>query len=457
MMTNTRAKILLVDDERPVLEMLADLFSDDYDAVCAASGPEAIEAAGIHSDIAVVVMDIKMARMDGITAARQIRTLRPDLAIIFHTGYPGEYEEQSIDAAEKPFDYVQKGNTIDRLLRSVRNAVEAYRLRQDNRLLSDLAAADYGIIGRSAPMQEVFRTIRKVAPTDSKVMILGETGTGKELVARAIHAHSRRGRRRMGILNCNHKSPDLIESELFGHIKGAFTGAVQDRIGLFEYAEGGTVFLDEIGDLDITTQAKLLRVLETGEFQKVGTPSFCQCDARLICATHHDLAKLVAQGRFREDLFYRLKGVAIVMPPLRNRREDIPLLLDAFCAASVAELDIPPRVFDTGAIQVLLMHDWPGNVRQLQDTVRSLVTLADSQIIFAEDVRQYLGSATVDCDDVSPSLPDRLRNIERTLILGALAETRYNITTAARILGIDRSTLQKKIKAHALDLNRPKP
>ncbi|MBD3402883.1 response regulator, partial [candidate division GN15 bacterium] len=321
-LTQVRARLLLVDDDESALEALTALFSEDYAVTSVASGEEAIAAIKQHADIAAIVMDIRMPRMDGITAARQIRELAPDTPLIFHTAYPGEYNQDEIDEREQPYDYVEKAGPISRLTRAVRNAVEAYHAREDNSL-ARLGTA-YGMVGRSRSMLEVFRLVSKVARASHKVMILGETGTGKELVARALHAASRRRDHRLAIFSCNHKSADLVESELFGHVRGAFTGAVEDRIGHFAWADGGTIFLDEIGDLDITTQAKLLRVLESGEFQVLGSPEVRTADVRVVCATHRRLEDLVEAGAFREDLYYRLKGVEIVLPPLRDRREDIP-------------------------------------------------------------------------------------------------------------------------------------
>ncbi len=450
MSAQLQAKVLVVDDDPHVLEMLEDLLAGDYSIVLADSGEKAVTVAEEHGDLAAVVMDIKMAPMDGLVAARKIRELRPQTRVIFHTGYPGEYAEATIDKEEKPFDYIEKGESLPRLLRSVRNAVEAFDIQTYNERLFELAESEFGIIGRSRAMRDVFETIRKVAPTDTKVMILGETGTGKELVAKAIHLQSRRRDKRLGILNCNHKNPDLIESELFGHAKGSFTSATGDRIGLFEYANGGTVFLDEIGDLDMTSQAKLLRVLETGEYTKVGQPQTYTTDVRLICATHRDLEELTRQQRFREDLLYRLKGITITLPSLRDRIEDIPRLVDKFVMDCTSTKSLSPKIFDQSAINALLHHNWPGNVRQLQDQVERLMVLTDSDIILADDVEQSLRTNTP-AHSESQSLPQRLKKLERILIIEALSGTCGNIAAAANLLGIDRTTLQKKLKLHDLD------
>jgi len=323
-MNNNAPKILLVDDDRFVLDMLEDLFQDDYQIFMAASGWEAVDVVKDNPDIATVVMDIKMSGMDGITAARQIKEINHDIRIIFHTGYPGDYDEDEISEQEHPFDYIEKGDSISKLTRSVNNAMESYCLLKDNHSMVEYAESMYDMIGKSEAMQIVYQRIRKVAAGDHKVMIFGETGTGKEKVAKAIHNNSPRRENRCAVLSCHQKPLELVESELFGHVRGTFTGAYETRMGLFEYANSGTIFLDEIGDLDITTQANLLRVLECGEYCKVGSPEIRKTDVRVLCATHKDLALLVKRGKFREDLYYRLKGIIITLPPCGSGAKIFP-------------------------------------------------------------------------------------------------------------------------------------
>jgi len=442
-------KILIVDDDPQVLQVLYNIFEEDYITLKAESGLEAIDLATKNKDISTVVMDIKMSGMDGIVTARKVRNIIPEIPIIFHTGYPGDYLEDDIDANEKPFDYVEKGESISRLTRSVRNGVESYQLKTNNK--SNINGDAFGLIGNSLAMRNICQLIKKVAASDTKVMILGETGTGKELVARAIHYNSRRKNKKLGVLNCNHKSPDIVESELFGHTKGSFTGAITDRIGLFEYADGGTVFLDEIGDLDITTQAKLLRVLESSEFQKIGSPENLTCDVRLLCATHRDLEGLVKENRFREDLYYRLKGVIIEIPPLRERTEDIPILIEKFLDRFTIEQGLTPKTFDQSAINAMIEYDWPGNVRQLLDTVETLIILSDSDIIFENDVNNYLKRDSFQSNKGSKKLSIRMRETERNIIIQTLTETNNNKVIAADLLGIDQSNLRKKIKSHSIN------
>lgn len=449
-MSGLTAKILLVDDDQEVLEVLEELFLDDYDVRRAASGQVAIDSIKADPEICVVVMDIKMPDMDGIAAGRELRRLNPHLPVIFHTGYPGDYQEDAIDESEQPFDYVEKGKSATRLMRSVRNAVEAYRARQSDPDRLENLEKKFGMVGRSAPMQEVFRRIEKVIAGDSKVMILGESGTGKELVARAIHNHGVRSTGRLAILNCNHKAADIIESELFGHLKGAFTGAVVDQVGLFEFANQGTVFLDEIGDLDISTQAKLLRVIETGEYQVIGSAEPRKTDVRVVCATHHDLESMVAAKTFRDDLYYRLRGVTISLPPLRERREDIPLLVNRFRDRATIERGLPPKIFDDSAYNLLIEFDWPGNVRQLQDTIEAAILLVDSELIVADDLSELLGQSPMPVPE--GTLTGKLRELEKVLIIEALTAADYNISAAAATLGVDRSNFSKKIRTHGIDI-----
>jgi len=445
-------KILLVDDDPNVLEVLNDLFCDDYITLIASTGEDSIKLIKNDPDITVVVMDIKMPVMDGISTGRAIKQINSSIPIIFHTGYPGDYDEDKIDRDEQPFDYIQKGNSSTRLIRSVNNAVESYTTKQNQFDIIDDAEKLYGLIGKSKPMLEIYELIKKVSASDTKVMILGETGTGKELVAKAIHNNSKRKKNRLGILNCNHKAPDIVESELFGHTKGAFTGAIFDSIGLFEYADKGTVFLDEIGDLDITTQAKLLRILETGEYQKIGSPQIKNTDVRIICATHKNLKQMVVDEKFREDLFFRLKGITLNLPALRDKKEDIPLLVDKFKDQLTIEKGLHPKIIDNSAINTLLEYDWPGNVRQLYDTIESIVVLADSDLIVKEDIEDYLEINYTDTDPLNNQLSSRLKELEKTLILEALVETNCIISAAATLLGVERSNLSKKIKNYNIDI-----
>jgi DNA-binding NtrC family response regulator len=442
---DTSGKILIVDDEPDVLKALVLMFEDDYEILTATSGSAAVAAVERHSQLDCVILDIRMAKMDGLETASAIARTQSDLPIVFHTGYPGDYSESKIDRELHPFEYVVKGERPERLRRAVRNGVDFHRLRSDTTRLARLAKEQYQMVGKSPAMLEIFRTIEKIAPTNTKVMILGPTGTGKELVARGIHARSKRSTQRLAILNCNHKEPGLVESELFGHLRGSFTTAVADRVGLFQFADGGTVFLDEIGDLDVTTQAKLLRVLETGEMQRFGSPVTLTVDVRLICATHRDLERMVRDGSFREDLYFRLNELTIRLPALRDRREDIPELIDLFIERSSAEQGHGVKVLAPEARSLLIEHDWPGNVRSLAGTIASLLALTPSCLITKDDVCSYLQTNHA-VPKASTGLRAEEREFRRIRILQALDRNQGNAAAAARDIQIDPSNLRRMMR-----------
>ncbi len=445
------AKIMLVDDNPRVLESLVALFEDDYQLLSASSGPESIAHAQSHEDIAVVVMDIKMEGMDGIVAAQRIREILPKVMVIFHTGFPGDYDEQRIDRSEKPFDYIDKGQSAVKLVRSVRNAVEAYQFACTGRLDSTVDGTPIGIVGRSQAILKIVREVEKIAESDIKVMIFGDTGTGKDVVAKAIHLLSPRRNKPFSILHCNHKSPDLVASELFGHSKGSFTDS-EERKGMFGSANGGTIFLDEIGDLDITTQAKLLRVLDTGIYTRLGEDEPRKTDVRVICATHKDLAKMTKEGTFRSDLFFRLKGVSLVLPKLGLRREDIPLLVKHFAQLYIQKYDGLPMVFTQQAIERLVAHEWQGNVRELREAVESILARSYSGLVDANEIDEYLnGSSDRSESGGDPSsLSGKVESYKCALIVNALREANGNYSLAAELLKTDKANLRKYCIDHNL-------
>jgi len=442
---NKLGKILVVDDDSLVLEAMHQTFLDEYDVITAASGEEGLAALEKYRDVNCIVLDIRMARMDGLETAGAIRRRWPEIPVIFHTGFPGDYSEQEVEQEHRPFDYITKDERPERIIRAVRNAVSFHRLCIDSHQLAEQARREYGLVGCSRVMRRVYEIIERLGPTDSKVMILGPTGSGKELVARALHNRSRRADKHLAIFNCNHKAPDLVESELFGHLKGSFTSAVRDQIGVVEYADGGTLFLDEIGNLDPTTQEKLLRVLESGEMLRMGSPELIKVDIRVICATNSNLEEMVAAGCFREDPYYRLRGVPIVLPALKEKREDIPELIDYFTDSYCRTRGIPLRVFEREALNLLIEFDWPGNVRQLGDTIQSLVDLSPSELITRSEVADLLRFE-------GPGAPargryrDRLREYKKIMLIQALAEHDGNAAAAARALDIDQSNFRKMLR-----------
>jgi len=439
--------LLIVDDSPLAIEGLKIAFQDNYAVKTVSSGEAAIELVKSDDSIGVIVMDIRMSGMNGIDAARVIRDIAPEIPVIFHTAYPGQYDEDEIHRKEKPSGFVIKGDSEERLKSAVRVAMENFELKQECKRLISRAETDFKMIGSSPVMKEIYQKILKVGPSESKVMILGETGTGKELVARAIHRISYRRDKPLAIFNCNHRNPDLVDSELFGHLKGSFTDAQSDRVGLFEYGNTGTVFLDEIGDLDIETQGKVLRVLESGEYSRLGENESMarKTDVRLMCATHHDLRSMVESGKFRQDLFYRLKGVMIELPPLKDRKEDIPALVSEFVEQCATKEKCPSKVFDESAISAMLGHDWPGNVRELKDAIESLVVLTESYLITSADVESYLGlqSPVHSASSTGTSLTERMRDFRRNCIVQALDDSGGVVNVAARMLQVDPSNLRK--------------
>lgn len=446
-----RGRILVIDDNPDMLIALEQLFMDEFEVMVAGSGEDGLRCLEKQPDIDAVVLDIRMAKMDGLQTASRIKKTCPDTPIIFNTAHAGDYSKESIDREHQPFDYIPKSEPPQRLVDSVREAVDRRQLLSDRRKLTAYARSRWGIIGRSRRMLEAYKVIVRIAPSDGKVMILGPTGTGKELVARAIHDNSRRADSRIVVFNCSHRDSGLVESELFGHVKGAFTGANRDSPGVFKYADGGTVFLDEIGELDLVTQVKLLRVIEEGVIRRVGSPQPIGVNVRVICATHRNLPELVKQSRFRKDLYFRLGTTAIYLPPLFERREDIPDLIDFFVERYCDNTDNGVKLFDRSARDLLIEYDWPGNIRQLRETVESLINLTPSHLITRADVENLLGYSG---NGSSPgkTYQELVRDNKRIIIVRALDHHSWNMSAAARELGLDPANLRKMIKNLDIEL-----
>jgi DNA-binding NtrC family response regulator len=390
-----------------------------------------------------------MPDLDGLSVLQKARETRPDLPVVIMSGH-GSIETVRSAFKLGAFDYLEKPITEkDKLLVAVRNALALRDLREENARLRREAGPSE-MVGGGPAMEKLFELVRRTAPSEGRVLVTGENGTGKELVARALHEGSRRKAGPFVKLNCAAVPAELIESELFGHERGAFTGAVAARRGKFEQADGGTLFLDEVGDMPAAMQAKVLRVLQENEFERVGGQTTLRCDVRVVAATNKDLAAEVSAGRFREDLFYRLAVVPIHAPPLRERREDIPALSDRFLAEACERNGRRPMRLARDAVAALQSHEWPGNVRELRNLVERLAILCDGPEIGAADVAAVLPGARKPRPDrlrAGASFHDLVEEAEREIILAALEVQKDNVSDTARALGLERSHLYKKMRA----------
>jgi DNA-binding NtrC family response regulator len=445
-------KILIVDDEEIVREVLTTLLHhENYKVDLAENGPQAIEKVR-ENDYGVVLLDLMMPEMDGLQVLAELNKLdrRPQTVIL--TAYASI--EKAVRATKLgAFDFITKPFKNDEILLAVKNAIENGRLREENQRLRQTLRERYSfknIIGKSAPMQAIFDLITQVAPRRSTVLIQGESGTGKELVAKAIHASSSRADGPFVAINCGNIPAELLESEIFGHVRGAYTGATTAKKGLFEVADGGTLFLDEVATIPMEVQAKLLRVIQEREFRRLGGLENIKVDVRIIAATNVDLHTAVQQGTFRDDLFYRLNVIVIKLPSLRERTEDIPLLVDHFIRKYCEENDRESCALDMGAMRVLLDYDWPGNVRELENVIERAVVLSQGPTIGADVLPKNLTTPAADSPVRIPGdqvpLKERVGNFERSLILAALEKTDWNQKKAAELLSVNATTLSEKLK-----------
>ncbi len=440
-----KGRILIVDDEPSVRDSLSRWFRDDgYEVGTAEGANDALtRLAERRWDISLV--DIRMRGTDGIELQRRMKEVDPELIVIIMTGYA------SVDTAvaalkNGAYDYITKPLDPDDVAHLVTNALSHRRTAEENVRLREVVASQgvhpTEIIGASTAMQKVFHGIETVAMTDATVLITGESGTGKELVARAIHAASPRRFHPLVTIHCGALTETLLESELFGHEKGAFTGAQYRKKGKFEMAEGGTVFLDEIGDISLKTQTDLLRVLQEHEIVRVGGNQTLKVDFRCVAATNKDLDLLIREGKFRPDLYYRLNVFHIEIPPLRERREDIPQLVEHFVQKYAQSMNKKINRVEPAAMALLQRYDWPGNVRELENAIERAMVVGREPELREENFA--IRTATVPADAASRSLDD----VEKAHILHVLEECQYNQTRAAELLGIDRATLHNKLKKY---------
>ncbi len=442
-----KGRILIVDDELVVRDSLDRLFTDEgFEVRAVGSGREALEPL-VPGEFELALIDIRMPGMDGMELQERLHQADPDLMIILMTGYATV--ETAVQALKRgAYDYIVKPVDPDELLHLISNAIEHRGVRREVERLRENMREIFPkteLIGRSPAMKRVAELVEMVAPADATVLISGESGTGKEIVARAIHANSPRRNMPMVVIHCGALTETLLESELFGHERGAFTGAQFRRKGKFEVADGGTVFLDEISDISLRTQSDLLRVLQEKEVVRVGSAKPVKVDFRCIAATNRNLEDLVKAGSFRPDLYYRLHVFAIELPPLRERREDIPLLVDHFLRRFCENTNRPVPRISPPAIDILMAHNWPGNVRELENAVeRALVVGRNGEIgpgHFALGVRT----------EAPVNGPRTLDEVERLHIEKVVGECEGNLSRAARVLGIDRTTLYHKLKKYRVE------
>ena len=448
--------ILLIDDEKNYLLVLETLLKDEGYQVTALNDPETALAFLEESEVDIIVTDMKMPKISGQEVLEYVKQRWPHIPILIMTAF-GSIENAVATMRYGAFNYITKPFANDELLLSIKNAAELAKIHRQYRILHESLEERFGkhqIIGRSNAIKDMMKLVTRAAPSRATVLITGESGTGKELVARAIHFSSPRSQQPFISVNCMALSPTLLESELFGHEKGSFTGAVAMRRGRFEQANKGTLFLDEVGELTPELQVKLLRVIQERKFERVGGTEELDIDIRIVTATNQNLQSMVQNGTFREDLYYRLNVVHIPLPPLRERREDIPLLVAHFIEKIASENDIKSKNFTDEALNYLTGYEWPGNIRQLQNVIERCLVLVPNDIISIDDLPSEIKDeeaqfkSAVDLLPVEIDLAATLEKIEATLIRRALARTNFTQVKAAELLGLSKSLLQYKLKKY---------
>src|SRR5262245_38605260 len=440
--------VLIVDDEEGIRSSLAGVLEDEGLTVATAASGEECLAWFERRLFGCVLLDVWLPGIDGIDTLERLKASYPETAVIMISGH-GNIETAVRATRLGALDFIEKPLQIERTVLAVRNALHQRQLEADNRRLREQLDDDNAMIGQSVPIRALRQQIAVAAPTNGRILIYGESGTGKELAARAIHSNSPRAPKPFVELNCAAIPEELIESELFGHTKGAFTGATQPKRGKFEQADGGTLLLDEVGDMSLKVQSKVLRVLEEQRFEPVGSNTAVQVDVRIIAATNKRLDEEIERGTFRPDLFYRLNVIPFEVPPLRERREDIPLLTDYFNAKYSAQYTRAPKTFSEDAYNRLSDYDWPGNVRELRNTIERVVIMSGREQIGADDLPP-LGTPDgikMPASYNFTSYREGREVYERNYILRKLAECDGNVTRTAEALGIDRSHLYRRMKA----------
>jgi two-component system nitrogen regulation response regulator NtrX len=451
--------ILIVDDEESIIQSLDGILSDEgFEVQSASDGRGALDA--IEEDLPdIVLLDIWMPEMDGIEALVKIKEAHPNLQVVMMSGH-GTIETAVKATKLGAYDFIEKPLSLEKVLLAIQNALEHNRLEEEITLLKEKDRRHHGITGASKPIAGLKEQIRIVAPTNAWVLISGENGTGKELVAHTIHRLSKRSHKTMVEVNCAAIPEELIESELFGHEKGAFTSAHSMKRGKFDLAHESSLFLDEIGDMSLKAQSKTLRILQEQQFERVGGTKTIHVDVRVIAATNKDLEAEIKKGTFREDLYFRLNVIPIRVPPLRERVEDIQELIREFTREISLNTNLPLKVFHEDAIELLKRYHWPGNVRELKNLVERLVIMTAAEDILADDIPGPYNEAPKKDRGLEPAVEgldtykDAKAEFERAFLGKKLKEFNGNVTQTAEAIGIERSNLHKKIKAYGLDKER---
>jgi two-component system nitrogen regulation response regulator NtrX len=452
-------RILVVDDDDKIRSLLAEILTDQgFETVDAADGTYAIQKVK-ENDLNLVLLDYDLPDMNGLQVLSEIKKLRPAMPVVMVTGY-GTIKLAVEATRQGAYDFLEKPVDPDRVAMVVKNAVEKDALQREVATLRAETLARYQMVGASAPMQRLYELIDKVAPSHTSVLILGESGSGKELVARAIHQKSAVATGPFVRLNCAAIPHDLIESELFGHEKGAFTGAVAQKPGTLEQADKGTVLLDEVGDMSLAAQAKLLRFLQDGECRRVGSTQTRKVDVRVLAATNRDLAAAMQQKQFRDDLYYRLSVVTLHVPPLRERRDDIPLLAAHLLEQASSEHGVPAKSLTDDAVALLAAQPWPGNVRELASVMQRCVVFLQQPVLSASDISPLLTTpGTVPEGGLSAnsdrSLKAAREEFERFHVVRVLSDCGWNVTEAARILDVDRTALYRIFERLNMPTTKP--
>lgn len=445
--------ILIIDDETEICESIKMILEyEGYNVQYSTKSIEGVDKA-VNENFAALLLDIQMPEMNGFEVLKKVKEANPSLSVVMISAH-GSLENAIKATRLGAFDFIEKPIDRDKLVISVRNAVEQSKLMTENKEYKESLRGDEKILGRSKAIQNILATIEKVAPLDTRILISGDNGTGKELVARAIHNRSERKDKSFVEVNCAAIPNELIESELFGHEKGSFTGAFQQRIGKFELANKGTLFLDEVGDMSPQAQAKVLRAIEDGKIERVGGNKKIEVDVRIISATNKNLKDEIAEGKFREDLFHRLNVIPLIIPPLKERIEDIPILIESFSNGITSRHKKPPVKFEEDAMKFLQGLPWSGNVRELKNAIERIIILVDKRDISRKDIEFLFAgaqSSIVDIIEDSNSFQEFKEKAERAFILKQLKVNEWNISKTAETLDIQRSHLYNKMKKYGIE------